>query len=379
MAPEKKSRGRPRGKKRIRYVDGFAIRNIFPDFDIIESHSSCADWRGDIPTPFIPRGEIWVDRRFKNERRLLTEVHRIEQLKRYWPYSKVRNYLKERLCRPGPVPPFVVRSSTKKGLTMRMVRGEIVRRHIDPAFIFGGHDYVYDYIPAKEVWIDIRQDPREIKYTLFHELRERELMRCGWSYGPAHKKTSDEERQKRRGETARKYHRPLRMKAFFQKADFCGPVSAQIVLAYFSREYDQDYLAGLCKTTTEDGTDHADLVSAMETLGASVHHRAGGKIKDLRFFVLKERLPVIVGWYSPTLPRKWKFVPDKDEVEDHFSVVYHLSSTNIYLMDPETATGRRRMSLDRFKKLWWDTDGPENKRVDRWFMVMNFDGRIFEK
>jgi hypothetical protein len=365
-------------KKKVRYVDGFAIRNIFPDFDVVESHSSSGDWRGDIPTPFIPKGELWIDRRFKGEKDFLIEVHRIEQLKRTWPYRKVRAYLKERLCRQGPAPPFVVRSYRRDGLTVRMVRGEIVRRHLDPCFIFGGHDLVYDYIPAKEVWIDIRQDRREVPYTLFHELRERALMKRGWSYDRAHAKATEEERTRRRKEVAKKYPRPLRMKPFFQTAGHCGPVSLQIVLARFGREYEQEYLAQLCRTSPETGTDHEWLVRAAEYLGASVHASAGGRLSDLRRFVLKERLPVIVGWYSPSKPRKWKFDPSKDEVEDHFSVMYHLSSTHVYLMDPDAETGRRRMSVGRFLKLWWDTDGPDDERVDRWYMVLNFEGRSFE-
>ena len=148
----------PRTKKRVRYVDGFAIRNIFPDFDLVESHWSSGSVRGDLPTPFIPKDEIWVDRRFKNETRFLLEIHRLEQLKRWWPYAKVRSYLKRRLVEPGPTPPFIVRSMRRNALTIRFVRGEIVRRCFDPGFIFGGHDLVYPkYIPAGEVWIDIRQ------------------------------------------------------------------------------------------------------------------------------------------------------------------------------------------------------------------------------
>ncbi len=177
--------------KRIRYADGFAIRSIFPDMDILESWSTTGDRRGGLPTPFVPENEIWVDRRFRKETKFLLEVHRIEQLKRGWPYAKVREYLKARLCKPGPMPAHVIRSAKKGRLTIRYVRGELVRQHLDPCFIFGGHDLVYKYIPAHEVWIDARQDPREIKYTLLHELHERRLMAKGWTYDKARKSASE--------------------------------------------------------------------------------------------------------------------------------------------------------------------------------------------
>src|SRR5690349_5729802 len=105
--------------KKLRYVDGFAIRSIFPNMDILESWSTTGDRRGGMPTPFVPYDEIWVDRRFKKETKFLLEVHRIEQLKRHWPYHKVREYLKERLCKPGPMPPHVVRSAKKGRLTIK--------------------------------------------------------------------------------------------------------------------------------------------------------------------------------------------------------------------------------------------------------------------
>src|SRR5688572_30081481 len=75
-------------KKKIRFVDGFAIRNVFPDMDVVESWSTTGGWRGDVPTPFVPEDEIWIDRRFRKEKAFLLEVHRIEQLKRHWPYYK---------------------------------------------------------------------------------------------------------------------------------------------------------------------------------------------------------------------------------------------------------------------------------------------------
>ena len=54
-----------------------------------------------------------------------------------------------------------------------------------------------DYIPKNEVWIDARQDKREIKDTLFHELFERGPMARGMRYNPAHALATKAEKQLR--------------------------------------------------------------------------------------------------------------------------------------------------------------------------------------
>ncbi|MEY4744545.1 MAG: hypothetical protein RL272_490 [Candidatus Parcubacteria bacterium] len=375
---KRKTRARTRDRRKIRYVDGFAIRNLYPDLDIIETYSTCGDWSCDPPTPFVPADEIWIDRRFRKETRFLLKVHRAALSRRSWTEKRVRDWLKETFTRKGVPPPFVARSEKRGRLTVRYVRGEIVRRYIDPWFIFGGHDLVYDYVPAGEVWIDLRQDPREVPYTLFHELHERRLMAKGMSYPKAHKQTSEVERRKRRRELIPPRPRPLKLKPFSQRTAYCGPASMKIVCAYFGREYEEKALGDLCGTTLQDGTDHAGLIKGAEAIGATVFSKAGGTVGDLRRFTMKHRLPVIVGWYSPSDPRKTKFVPGKDEMEDHFSVVYHVSRDYVYMMDPEVeGAGKRRMRIGRFLKLWWDTDTPKVISVRRWFMVMRFDGKPF--
>ena len=187
------------------------------------------------------------------------------------------------------------------------------------------------------------------------------------------------ERVRRRRELAKRHVRPLKMRSHLQKTGFCGPASLKICFSHFGREYDEDYLGKLCRTTASRGTDHADMIRCAKSLGAKVCSGSDGTFRELRRLVLRERLPVIVGWYSPTDRRKSRFDPRRDEIEDHFSVVYHVSATHVYLMDPEEKTGRRRMTIGKFMKLWWDTDGPRDVRVDRWFMVMNFEKRTLSR
>ncbi|MGD0784005.1 MAG: hypothetical protein ABSA30_14245, partial [Candidatus Aminicenantales bacterium] len=71
-----------------------------------------------------------------------------------------------------------------------VVDGELVRDldYID--FTEGGHDKVYKFIPAGEVWIDDDVTPAERKFILLHELHERNLMDLGWTYEKAHRDSS---------------------------------------------------------------------------------------------------------------------------------------------------------------------------------------------
>jgi ABC-type bacteriocin/lantibiotic exporter with double-glycine peptidase domain len=179
---------------------------------------------------------------------------------------------------------------------------------------------------------------------------------------------------RRRAIKARRYL-PLRMRPFRQTAGLCGPASLKIACSFFGREYGEAYLAKLSGGTPELGTDHDGLIAAAKALGATVEAGAHGSLRLLQRLVSVRRLPVIVGWFSPSTPRKTRFDPEKDEVEDHFSVVYHVTDTHVYLMDPETASGRKKMTVGRFLKLWWDTDGPDDERVERWYMAIDFSGK----
>ena len=172
----------PKGKRRVRYVDGYSIRYMTPDlFDIVMVKN------GRNPAPFVPADEIWIDRCYERETQFLLEVLRIELSKRFrgLPYRSIRRALRK-LLKPAPIPRFVVRQERHGGIKVKYVKGEIIRQHLDPAFVFGGHDLIYPYVPEKEIWIDIRQDERELAFTLMHELHERAFMARGLSYDEAH-------------------------------------------------------------------------------------------------------------------------------------------------------------------------------------------------
>jgi hypothetical protein len=71
-----------------------------------------------------------------------------------------------------------------------IVGGRMVRSVFDIDFTEGGHDYVYEFVPEKEVWIDDDILEPERPYVLVHELHERNRMATGWPYSKAHAESS---------------------------------------------------------------------------------------------------------------------------------------------------------------------------------------------
>ncbi len=78
----------------------------------------------------------------------------------------------------------------KSGLSAWIVNGRMVRSVFDIDFTAGGHDYVYEFVPENEVWIDDDIEENERGYVLLHELHERNRMAAGWNYDKAHAESS---------------------------------------------------------------------------------------------------------------------------------------------------------------------------------------------
>jgi hypothetical protein len=70
------------------------------------------------------------------------------------------------------------------------VNGRLVRSVFDIDFTAGGHDYVYEFVPENEVWIDDDIIETERGFVLLHELHERNQMARGWAYSKAHADSS---------------------------------------------------------------------------------------------------------------------------------------------------------------------------------------------
>jgi hypothetical protein len=162
--------------------------------------------------PYIPTNELWIGREAKHDERqffidhLLVE-HRL--MAKGMPYEKAlpaadRRERKERR-RAGDVSRLTHHGQTlpdgkdvherlwqklKKGLSVWIVNGRLVRSVFDIDFTEGGHDYVYEFVPQNELWIDDAIEESERGYILLHELHERNRMAKGWPYDKAHAESS---------------------------------------------------------------------------------------------------------------------------------------------------------------------------------------------
>ena len=58
---------------------------------------------------------------------------------------------------------FSLWKKLKGGLSVWIVNGRLVRSVFDIDFTAGGHDYVYEFVPENEVWIDDSiEEPKEV-------------------------------------------------------------------------------------------------------------------------------------------------------------------------------------------------------------------------
>lgn len=135
----------------------------------------------------------------------------------------------------------------------------------------------------------------------------------------------------------------LKVKSFEQeKTGFCGPASLKMVLDYFGIKKSEGKLAKLSGCTKSKGVEAENLLKAAKELGFKGFIKDFSKIEDIRKYVLRKKIPIIVDWFSSF------FVPG-----GHYSVVVDIDKKNIYLQDPEI--GRARvLPIETFKKVWFD-------------------------
>ncbi len=169
----------------IKLVDGFKIRSTLDcDFGVFHTHSTHAG--SFAPKYFIPVGEWWLDEAFAHDKDFFIKTEELQTPRTILGFPRQRKYETKHLITPGPIPNFVIKKERHRGLTLVFIDGNIVRRYLDPEFIFGGHDLVYDYIPKNELWLEIEMNPKEIPFVFQHEFLERELMAKGKNYDVAH-------------------------------------------------------------------------------------------------------------------------------------------------------------------------------------------------
>jgi len=134
----------------------------------------------------------------------------------------------------------------------------------------------------------------------------------------------------------------LKVKPFRQKTGFCGPASLKMVLDYFGVKKSERDLAKLTGCTKTKGVEAKNLLKAAEKLGFKGFIKDFSKIKDIKKYILKKKIPVIVDWFS--------------EDEGHYSVVAGIDNKNIYLQDPELGKVRK-LKIHDFKRIWFDFPG----------------------
>jgi hypothetical protein len=174
---------------KICFVDGYKIRQ-FLDVDFNSFHFQQKNPLNLDSKWYIPKGEAWCDVALKDEIDFFKKVE----------LSSVdsRNEAIKKFKTKGKIPDFIVRKKKQKGVMVVYVNGSLVRQHIDPWFVCGGHGYVYAYVPKNEIWIDIKMDSRDVPHVLLHESIERELMKNNKkSYDTAHEYASVAEKESR--------------------------------------------------------------------------------------------------------------------------------------------------------------------------------------
>lgn len=193
-----------RGNLQVWIVDGSYIRgHIDEEFTNFGRHYSF---------PFIPKNELWIEKETKDDERkffidhLLVE-HRL--MEKGVPYDKAlaeadkverrerrRAGDMRRLTHHGKELPDgkeVHQRLWKKlenGVSVWIINGRLVRSVFDIDFTEGGHNYVYEFVPENEVWIDDAIEEKERGYVLLHELHEHNRMANGWPYNKAHAESS---------------------------------------------------------------------------------------------------------------------------------------------------------------------------------------------
>lgn len=134
----------------------------------------------------------------------------------------------------------------------------------------------------------------------------------------------------------------LAVRGINQRSGFCGPAALVVVLDYFGVRVTMKKLARETGCTEEKGVEGAGLVRAAKRYGMDGWVKDKAEMADLREWVKRRQVPVIVDWFS---------------VDDgHYSVVVDVGRKYVYLMDPEIGKVRK-LPLSTFYRVWFDFPG----------------------
>lgn len=134
----------------------------------------------------------------------------------------------------------------------------------------------------------------------------------------------------------------LKIRPFRQKSGNCGPASLKMVLSYYGVNKTERQLVRLTGCTRKLGVEAEQIVKATRKLGLKASIIDNASFADIKKYVKKKKIPVIVDWFS---------------IDDgHYSVVVDITKDNIFIIDPELGYVRA-MRLKKFFRVWFDFPG----------------------
>lgn len=183
------------GKIKVFIVDGFIIRrDLDEEFTNFGQHYSFG---------YIPKYEFWIDKEASpDERKLFTDrlINEWKLMKKAYEEAVKKDKLERKKFRKEDKnKKFHIKliKKIKDDVEIWKIDGKLVRDTLDIDFVEGGHEFVYNYVPKNEVWIDNDITTKERKFVILHELFERALMKKGSDYDSAHIKASEIEKELR--------------------------------------------------------------------------------------------------------------------------------------------------------------------------------------
>lgn len=301
-------------------------------------------------------------------------VDRVKNLKRYHEKSR-------RFRQRNPPKRFRIKKIARlPGVSVWLVDGPAIRRELDVDFTMGGHGYICLYIPHDEVWIDNANARRgDLWPTIWHEYFERILMRGGTHYDTAHKFACRLEILLRKGETF-----VLPVGTYRQTPGFCGPAALKVYFNYLGKNVSERYLARLCKTTREKGTDPPDIPIAVRKLRFHIQHRGRPlKEREARRLVCaaeadrKKRRELIANVQKQAAKvkakRPWTVAEVKRSIrkgrpvlanvqvsqeygEGHFLLIIGFTKDKFIISDSAEDFGYRESPIPEFMALWYELE-----------------------
>ena len=207
------------GKYKIYLVNGEEVRNLTEKDEEFGLSSSYPYFPN-----LIPKHEIWIEDSVKeNERQIIiySELYKLKLIEdgveKWEAYHNSENKVKK-LRESSKISKHTDKNSDKPSkniyikewgkigdLTIWLIDAKKVRNEHKSDFMEGGHDYVYNWIPENEIWIEDGLNEHEIPFIILHEMVERTLMKGKMKYDDAHDIASKVEWDKRPNDCKKQY------------------------------------------------------------------------------------------------------------------------------------------------------------------------------